>query len=80
MEGYVKMKYNIFDVMILVAFVLFCFDHILFWIAGAILMSIGGIYIIRHEDEYLEEIDEPHDLENRSRKTIKQNRKDTYAA
>jgi hypothetical protein len=55
MEGYVNMKYNIFEVMIILALILFCFEDIFFWIAGAVFMTIGGIHVINHEEKYLEE-------------------------
>ena len=48
------MKYNIYEVMIMLAFVLICFDSVVFWIAGCLLLTIGGLHVIRHEEEYLE--------------------------
>jgi hypothetical protein len=58
MEEDVKMKYNIYDMMIIVAFVLFCFDSIPLGIAGAALITIGGWHIVRHENEYLDEYED----------------------
>lgn len=49
------MKYNIFEFMIGIGFVLFCFDSTPLLLIGAVLVFIGGKYIIDHQEEYLDE-------------------------
>lgn len=47
------MKYNIFELAFLFAFfVMYSCDNTPILIAGAIIMSVSGIYIIRHPENY----------------------------
>lgn len=48
------MKYNRFEIMIVIGLVLFCFDSTPLLLIGAALVFIGGKYILDHQ-EYLEE-------------------------
>lgn len=49
------MKYNRFEIMIVIGLVLFCFDSTPLLLIGAALVFIGGKYILDHQEEYLEE-------------------------
>lgn len=52
MEVEIIMKYNIYEIMIALSFVCFCFDYTPILLLGLLLLMIGGIYVIHHQDEY----------------------------
>lgn len=58
------MKYNIFEFMIVIGFVLFCIDSTPLLLIGGLLVLIGGKYIYDHQEDYLdEEVTEEHECE-----------------
>jgi len=46
------MKYNIFGIMIIVAFILYTFEYEPFMVLGTIFLAIGAYPFIKYADEY----------------------------
>lgn len=58
MEDISKMKYNKYEIMLLIGLVLFTVENVLFWIFGLSCLIIGAYYVISHENEYMGEYEE----------------------
>jgi len=70
------MKYNIFEIMIALSFICFCFDYTPILLLGLLFLIIGASYVIRHEEDY-EYYTEYEEYSYRRKRSVK--RKDKAA-